>query len=198
MDFRGKLFQNSFMMKHRISLICGTLLAGVCFGQQPPKPDTATLELARSIYARTFTELREAKTMDDMRKLSDRLDSQDWIFVDRFGRTGLTKKDAERDLESMLSLPPERRVAEMDIIWAEQDADRLMVLAWMAPHETETGDKHRVMVGIPIRDLFAKTPNGWIRFRHEKLTPNSTVLAVDGKQRIMPPMDDENRVTPLK
>jgi hypothetical protein len=38
------------------------------------------------------------------------LDSLDWI-------------------SAVLNLPPERRAAHMDIIWVEQDADALMVLA---------------------------------------------------------------------
>jgi len=90
----------------------------------------------------------------------------------------------------------------MDIIWAERDSDRLMVLAWMMPHENEMADadgqKHRLMEGTLIRDLFQKTADGWRRIQHDKLTPYNTILAVDGKQRIVPPLDERNRVTPLK
>jgi hypothetical protein len=56
-----------------------------------------------------------------MRKVSANLDSPDWISVDRFGRTVLTKADADRDLESVLKLPPDRRAPGMDIIWAERE-----------------------------------------------------------------------------
>jgi hypothetical protein len=38
----------------------------------------------------------------------------------------LMKQQADRDLESMLKLPPELSVSGMDIIWAEQDSDGLM------------------------------------------------------------------------
>ncbi len=182
------------------------LIAGICLGQPAPKPDVKALELAKSIYSRSFKDVRDAKTLEDMQKVSDRQDSKDWIFVDRFGRTVLSMHDAEgvnRELASMLSLPPESRVGEMDIIWAEQDSDRLMVLAWVMPHEAEGtdaegGGKHRLMEGTLIRDLFQKTSAGWVRFQHDKLTPNNTILAVDGSQRIVPPLDERNRVTPAK
>jgi hypothetical protein len=183
-------------------------LVPVASGQGMPKQDTATLELAKSIYARSFTALRAAKTLDDLKKLSDDLDSPDWISVDRFGRTILTRKDAERELESMLALPPERRVTEMDIFWAERDSDRLTVVAWMMPNVSERIDsdgdfgpkdaKHRLMRGTLVRDIFQDTDKGWRRIRHDKLVPNDTVLAVDGKPRIVPPLDERNRVTPLK
>ncbi len=193
-------------MRHLASLLLPLLLmVEICLAQPAPKPDTEALELAKSIYTRSFTEVRDAKTLEDMHKVSDRQDSKDWISLDRFGRMVLTKKDpagVDREFESMLSLPPERRVAEMDIIWAERDSDRLMVLAWMMPHEIEMtdgdGQKHRLMEGTLIRDLFQKTADGWIRIQHDKLTPNSTILAVDGSQRIVPPLDERNRVTPLK
>lgn len=181
------------------------VLVGVAFGQQPPKQDSAALELAKSIYLRSFTALRAAKTLDDMKKLSDDLDSPDWISVDRFGRTVLTRKDADREFQSMLALPPDRRVTEMDIVWAERDADRLTVLAWMMPNEAERvdsngdfgpkGGSHRLTRSTLIRDIFQSTADGWRRIRHDKLVPNDTVLAVDGIPRIMPPLDERHRVT---
>jgi hypothetical protein len=180
-------------------LLC--VIAGIGFAQTPPRQDPAALALAKSIYARSFTELRAAKTMEDMHQLSDELDSKDWIFVDRFGRTMLTKQQADRDLESMLKLPPERRVSGMDIIWAEQDSDRLMVLAWINSHENDfvdsTGDygpkgsKHRVTESTLVRDLFTKTAKGWTRVQHDKLVPNGTIIAVNGKPtmtRVMTPV----------
>jgi hypothetical protein len=182
------------------------LIAGICLAQPAPKPDAAALELAKSIYSRAFKEVRDAKTLEDMQRIGDRQDSKDWISLDRFGRTVLSMHDADgvnREYASMLRLPPESRVGEMDIIWVERDSDRLMVLAWMMPHEVEvtdaeTGGKHRLMEGTLTRDLFQKTADGWVRFQHDKLTPNSMILAVDGSQRIVPPLDERNRVTPLK
>jgi hypothetical protein len=195
-----------FDLMSRVLLLC--LLAGICCGQQQAKQDPGALELAKSIYTRAFTELRGAKTLEDMKKLADSLDSQDWISVDRFGRTVLTRRDADRELTSVLSLPPERRVTEMDIIWAEQESDRLIVVAWMMPNEVEVvdsegdygskGSKHRLMRGTLVRDIFLKTDSGWRRVRHDKLLPNSTILAVDGAPRIIPPLDARHRVTPVK
>ena len=183
-------------------------LVPVAFGQQMPEQDAAALQLAKSIYLRSFSGLRAAKTLDDMKKLADDLDSPDWISVDRFGRTVLTRKEADRELQSVLGLPPERRVTEMDIIWTERDTDRLMVVAWMMPSETERldsdgdfgppGAKHRLTRGTLVRDIFQNTANGWRRVRHDKLVPNDTVLAVDGKPRILPPVDDLHRVVPSK
>jgi hypothetical protein len=139
-----------------------------------------------------------------MKKLSDGLDSPDWISVDRFGRTILTRADADRELQSVLAIAPARRVTEMDIVWAEQDMDRLMVIAWMMPSEAERidsegvfgpkGGKHRLTRGTLIRDIFQNTGDSWRRIRHDKLTPNDTVLAVDGVPRIVPPLDQANRI----
>jgi len=181
---------------------------GIAAGQQAAKQDPTALEIAKSIYSSSFTALREAKTLEDMRKLADSLDSADWISVDWFGRTILTRRDADRDLESVLALPPERRVTGMDIIWAERDSDRLIVVAWMMSHEVERvdsegsygtkGTTHRLMRGALIRDIFLDTRNGWRRIRHDKILPNDTVLAVDGAPRIVPPLDERHRVTPAK
>jgi hypothetical protein len=194
------------ILSSRLFLLC--LLVGVASAQQPAKQDAATLELARSIYTRAFTELRQAKTLDDMKKLSDALDSPDWISVDRLGRTILTRRDADQELESVLALPPERRVTAMDIIWAEQESDHMSVLAWMMPSDREAvdaagdygpkGATHQIARATLVRDLFRKTPAGWRRVRHDKMLPNSTILAVDGASRIMPPLDERHRVTPLK
>ncbi len=182
-------------------LVCVCVSAAL---SQPARQDTATLELARGIYRTAFIGLREAKTLDDMRKVSDSMDSPEWISVDRFGRTILTKKEADRDLQSLLSLPPERRAAAMEIIWAEQDAERLIVVAWMMPNESKRvdaegefgpkGATHQVTRATLIRDLFTKTPGGWRRIRHDKLTPNDIVVAVDGTPRVVPPMDERRRV----
>jgi hypothetical protein len=193
------------MLEHLASRVFMlAVLVGVAFGQQPPRQDAATLELAKSIYSRAMTALQEAKTMDDMKKLADDLSSPDGISVDRFGRTILTRKEADGELASMLALPPERRVTQMDILWAEQNSDRMIVVAWVLPNEVEQidtegdfgakGTKHRLTRGTLIRDIFQRTGTGWRRIQHDKLFPNDTVLAVDGASRIMPPLDERNRV----
>ena len=180
------------------------ILAGIASGQQQAREDPAALAIAKSIYTDAFTALRVARTLDDIRRVADNLDSPDWISVDRFGRSILTRRDADRELESMLALPPERRVTAMDIIWAERDSDRLIVVAWMMPHEVEHVDLegefgpkkavHRLMCGTLIRDVFVNTDNTWLRIRHDKLLPNSTVLAVEGIARILPPLDERHHV----
>ncbi|MCU1329248.1 MAG: hypothetical protein JWN34_4618 [Bryobacterales bacterium] len=186
-------------------LLC--LTSGIATPQLPGQ-DPAALETARSIYRQSFEGLRDATTLDDMRKVSANLDSADWISVDRFGRTVLTKADADRDLESVLKLPPDRRAAGMDIIWAERDAERLIVVAWMGYFETNQADgsgdfgakgtEHKLSRATLIRDIFVRDAERWHRIRHDKLLPNGTVLAVDGQPRIVPPLPDRNRVTLAK
>lgn len=188
----------------RVFLLC--LVVGLASGQQQAKQDSNTLELAKSIYSRSFTALREAKTLQDMQELADHLDSPDWIGVDRFGRTVLTRRDADREMKSVLSLPPERRITGMDIIWAERDSEQLIVVAWMMPNEVEVidsegeygqkGTTHRLLRGTLVRDIFLSTDDGWRRIRHDKLLPNSTILAVDGAPQIVPPLNERNRVAP--
>ncbi len=183
------------------------LLVRVAFSQ-PATQNPAALELAKGIYAASFTALRQATTLADLRKLSDDIDAPEWVSVDRLGRTILTKKEADRDLEGLLALPPDRRVTAMEILWAEQDADRLAVLAWMMPNRAESrdtggefgkpGETHVLTRATLIRDVFARTGAGWRRIRHDKLTPNDFVLAVDGSPRMVPPMDQSRRVAPAK
>ena len=182
-----------------------SLLVGLAAGQQA-RQDPATLDLARSIYSSSLTALRDAKTLDDLRQVSDNLDAPEWISVDRFGRTILTKKEAGRDLESLLALPPERRAASMDIVWAEKDADRLIVVAWMMPNQAERvdaegefgpkGDTHQLTRGTLVRDILINTPAGWRRIRHDKLVPNDLLLAVDGVPRVLPPADQSHHIAP--
>lgn len=155
-----------------------------------PKQDPTAMDTAKSIYTRAFTLTRDAKNMDDMRRLSDSLDAPEWVSIDRFGRQLLNRKQAEREFESILALPPEQRAAAMDIIWAERDETRLIVVAWMFPQET-TRDGHKLSRATLIRDIFDSTPAGWRRIRHEKFLPNGTVLAIDGN-----PLAEGNRVTP--
>ena len=155
-----------------------------------PKQDPGAMETAKAIYTRAFTLLRDAKNMDDMRKLSDSLDSPEWVSLDRFGRPLFTRAQADREFESILVLPPEQRVSAMDIIWAERDATRLIVVAWMFPRE-EIRDGHKLTRATLIRDLFDNTPTGWRRIRHEKWLPNGTLLAIDGRS-----LAETNRVIP--
>ena len=176
------------------------LFAGIAGAQPLLKQDPVTLETAKSIYQKAFTALRDAKNMDDMRKIADSLDAPEWISVDRFGRTLLTRSQADRELESMLAIPPEQRMSTMDIIWAEHDQTRMIVLAWLFPREeVRTGMdadpkiSHRLSRATLIRDIFENTANGWRRIRHEKFLPNGTVLAVDGKS-----IAERNRVTPVQ
>ncbi|MDR3704185.1 MAG: hypothetical protein P4L56_31345 [Candidatus Sulfopaludibacter sp.] len=203
--WRGRSLARVLEQLSRVLVVC--LLVGIAAGQ-PVKQDAATLELARSIYSSSFTALRQAKTLEELRKLSDDLDAPEWISVDRFGRTILTRQDADRDLESLLALPPERRVTGMDILWAERDSDRLSVVAWMMPNVAERvdaegefgpkGASHKLTRGTLIRDVFVKTADGWRRIRHDKLTPNDMVLAVDGAARIVPPLDERHHATPAR
>lgn len=124
-----------------------------------PKQDPSAMLTAKAIYTRAFTLLRDARNMEDMRKLSDSFDAHEWVSLDRFGRPLLTRTQADRELESMLALSAEQRVSAMDIIWAERDATRLIVVAWMFPSE-EVRDGHKLTRATLIRDLFDDTPSG--------------------------------------
>jgi hypothetical protein len=196
----AQLLLYRYLVRH-LAIVC--LLAGLA-RSQPAKLDPAALETARSIYVSSFTALREAKTIEDMRKLSVTLAAPGWMSVDRFGRS-VPHENLDAELEELLKLPPETRVTGMDIIWAETDAERLIAVAWMMPSVTERidaegaygpkGETHRLTRGTLIRDIFEKTDTGWRRIRHDKLMPNDTVLAVDGKPLIVPPVDDRGRIT---
>ena len=172
-----------------LHLLVYTCLLPPAFGQAAPSEGATAVELARTIYSHTFTGLREAKTMDDLRRLIADLEAPDWVSVDRFGRTVLTRADAERELESLLAIPGERRGGVMDVIWAGRDGDRLAVVAWMMPRET-VEDGHRVTRATLIRDILVRTGDGWRRVRHDKLLPDNSMLAVDGVPRIVPPLAD--------
>ena len=184
------------------------LLGGVVYGQQQAKEDAEILSTVKSIYLANLVALREAKTLEDMKKLADGMDAPEWVSVDRFGRTVMTRRDVDRELGSMLSIPGDRRVMGLEVIWAERAGDRMIVVGWMMPNEIqrvdtsgeygEKGATHRLMRGTLYKDFFVETPKGWRRVRHEKLLPNDVVLAVDGVARIVPPMAPARRIAPPK
>lgn len=181
----GRILQRTIQnLAAFLMLIC--IVTGAGLAQQPAQ-DAATVALAQSIYDHAFAAIRNAKTIADLHKAADELDSPDWVSIDHFGRTVRTGHDTDRELESMAALPPEQRVARMDIIWAEQDGDRLAVLIWIAPREIVTAGQ-RLIRGTLVQDLFEKRSNIWKRIRHEKLTPDGMILAVDGASRFMPPL----------
>jgi len=185
-----------------VFILC--VLTGVAAGQRPVKQDPAVLAVAKAVYGANVLALREAKSLDDMKKLADNLDSPDWISVDRFGRTVFTRRDIDKEFESMLALPAARRITAIEIIWAERDSDRLIVIGWMMPNEVERADStgdygvigatHRITRGTLFRDTFSNTSSGWRRVKHEKLLPNDLTLAVDGVPQIVPPLEEEHSV----
>jgi hypothetical protein len=193
--FGAHLLMYRYFVGHFV-ILC--FVAGIAAGQPRVQQDRAAMETARTIYRDSMTALREAKTVDDIKRLAGALGSPEFISVDRFGRL-VPRQQIGAEFEEILALPPNRRAAGIDILWAEQDAERLIVLAWMMPNEAERTDadgaKHRLMRGTLIRDLFQKMDGQWRRIRHDKLTPNDLVLTVDGKPTIVPPLDERNRIT---
>lgn len=55
------------------------------------------MDVAKSICTRAFTLMRDAKNMDDMKRLSDSLDAPEWVSIDRFGRQLLNRKKSKRE-----------------------------------------------------------------------------------------------------
>ncbi|WP_367399762.1 nuclear transport factor 2 family protein [Nevskia soli] len=60
------------------------------------------------------------------------------------------------------------------------DGDTAVVLCLVgATHSETSGTSHRVWNGSHVRDTCIKTPAGWKRRRHEKLTVNERMI--DGR-----------------
>ena len=180
------------------------LLLGLFVGSLPAQPpahqDPAVLQTAKSLYTAALTAIRDAESVDDMKKLADQFDSPDWISVDRFSRQAFTRRQSDTGLAALLALPADRRITGMDILWAERDSDRMIVLGWMMPNQVErpnsTGGTQRLTRATLFRDTFADTPLGWRRIKHEKLLPNDFTLAINGLPQIIPPLDEPHRVSP--
>ena len=183
----------------RTLLLLG-LLVGSLPAQPPAQQDPTILQTAKSLYTAALTAIRDAKSLDDMKKLADQFDSPDWISVDRFGRPGFTRRQADTGLAALLALPADRRITGMEILWAERDSDRMIVLGWMMPNQVErpnpTGGTQRLTRSTLFRDTFTDTPLGWRRIKHEKLLPNDFTLVIDGLSQIIPPLDERHRVSP--
>lgn len=172
-------------------LLLGCLLLGPLAAQRPALQDPALLQTAKSLYAATLTAIRDAHTLDDMKKLADQFDSPDWVSIDRFGRKAFTRRQADTGLASLLALPAHRRITGLEILWAERDADRMIVLGWMMPNQAG-----RLTRATLFRDIFTHTSAGWRRIQHEKLLPNDFTLTVDGAPQIIPPLAESHRVAP--
>src|SRR5436190_8585849 len=144
-----------------------SLGAAIATSQQQPRQDPAALAEAKAIYDRVFKALGEARTIEDMQAVSESFDTKDWTSITRFGRTNNRELIAQ-EWQSMLKLKPEQRVPRMEIIWTDQDGDRMTVVAWMMPNEVEQvdsqgdygekGQRHKLSRATLVRDLFTKTP----------------------------------------
>jgi hypothetical protein len=123
------------------------------------------------------------------------MDTDDWVSITA-GQKPRTKQEMapfiRRDIASMT--PPdgwdaiwkpdyERNgtISGIQIYSVQLEGDRAVVLCLVGSTRTATidGAAHRVWVGSHVRDTWVRTPAGWKRRMHEKLTVNERM--VDGR-----------------
>ena len=145
-----------------------------------------------AFYQQILTGMRTAKTKDDIAKLLEASDTEEWVSIDAFGKR-TTRADAQKALEAMVAAPPEKRVLpDMEVIWLREAGGKATVMMWVSmrakitDHQGQFGEKgkiHDTAVGSLIRDSLIMTPKGWRRTMHEKLLPDQP-LSLDGAPRI--------------
>jgi len=125
------------------------------------------------------------------------MDTPDWISITA-GQKPLTRQEMEpfirRDIASMK--PPDGWVAAwkpdyehngtgtgIQIYDVALHGDTAIVLCLVGGTRTESRDgvPHRIWGGSHVRDTWIRTPSGWKRKMHEKLTVNEQMI--DGKPR---------------
>lgn len=120
------------------------------------------------------------------------MDTADWVSI-VVGQQPRTRQELEpyirRDIASLK--PPDN----WSVIWKpdyeksgpvsgillydvkiEEDTTIVLCLVGSARTETVDGVRHTVWAGSHIRDTWTKTPAGWKRRKHEKLTINERLI----------------------
>ena len=146
-------------------------------------------------YQKTFDALRRGDADSALQ-----MDTEDWVSI-TVGQKQRTRAEMEpfirRDIES-LKPPPDWVVtwkpdherngttSGIQVYDVKVDGDKAVVFCLVGGSRTETidGVEHRTWGGSHVRDTWIKTPAGWKRRMHEKLTVNERMVdgrTVDGK-----------------
>jgi hypothetical protein len=143
------------------------------------QPDTKTI--ITGMYGSTVRAMREARTAADMERLMNAMDAPEWLGELPAGTT-LTRSDAAKMMEQLLSVPPEKRpIPEFHFLYFKENGWNARAIYWVYARS-----ENRI-VGSLARDTWVRTAQGWRRIRHEKLLPDQ-LLAEGGKALVLPPL----------
>jgi hypothetical protein len=136
--------------------------------------DLSAQKTIRDLYASVFVQMREVKTKPEPERLLDSIDAPEWVGKMPAGET-LTRGDAIKDGESVLTLPPAKRpIPKMQITWIRETGWNTLVVCW----------RYRVSgqqtIGALYRDSWVRTAAGWRRNRTEKFFPDRMLAAQPG------------------
>jgi len=123
------------------------------------------------------------------------IDTEDWVSI-VVGQKPRTRQELEpllrRDIAGMKPPPDWAAVWKPDyerngttsgiqVYDVKLEGDRAIVLCLVGGTRTETTDgvTHKIWTGSHVRDTWIKTPAGWKRRMHEKLTVNERLI--DGR-----------------
>jgi len=138
-------------------------------------------------YARSFSALKNAKTMEDLDLNFKATDTPDSVSI-MPGEKPMTWEQMRRYGFETLRGPTDEISFPIET-FTMPDAQTAVVQGTMKVAGTISDqygsfgpkdEKHAVIATAPIRDTWVKTPDGWRRKMHEKLAANK--LIVDGKE----------------
>lgn len=145
-----------------------------------------------AFYQQLLAGMRNAKSKEDIAKMLEATDTNDWISIDAVGRR-TSRADAQKAMEGMIAAPSEKRVLpDLEVIWLQEAGGKATVLMWVSvrakitDHQGQFGEKGKVYdtaLGSLVRDSLILTPKGWRRTKQEKLFPDQP-LSLDGIPRI--------------
>ena len=148
-----------------------------------------------AFYQQLLTGMRNAKTKEDIAKILEATDTNDWISIDAVGRK-TSRAEAQKAMEGMIAAPPGKRVLpDLEVVWLQEAGGQATVLMWVSlrakitDHQGQFGEKgkmHDTAIGSLVRDSLILTSKGWRRTKQEKLFPDQP-LAIDGVPRIHVP-----------
>ena len=164
------------------SLIAAHGLAAAQRGADPQKD-------IQAIYNRASAAAVGAKTYADAAAIHEWLDTPDCLYTN-FMRPARTWAQMRPDVEAGLATPPSSLstvIRKLEVTGTTAIATAVVEgtarIVDEAGQYGARGAAHEVVTRATVRDLWVRSPEGWRRKSHEKLTPNG-VASVDGKPTV--------------
>ncbi len=171
-------------LRLRVSLLVLTLSLAVptCFAID----EAGARQAITAAYARSTSELKRAKNIEDLDAIHAWMDTADWVSVQPGQQPQTWQQMRSYGFSKLFAPFTDMRfdISALKIVGDTAIAEgTFRVTSTMADSDGHFGSKgafHVIVVAAPLRETWVQTADGWRRKRHEKLVQNH-VESVDGK-----------------